>query len=95
LRASVRQASETGIYSVSYFAYYNAFKAVATSSNQLTAVQDAFGEPGTNPSLGVNEITAFNAIGYQVVVPEPSTLALAGLGLALGCCFVRRRRTAA
>jgi hypothetical protein len=58
-------------------------------------VQDAFGKPGTNPSLGVNELTAFNAIGYELVLPEPSSLALVGLGLALGCCFARRRRTAA
>src|ERR1700679_2586175 len=28
--------SETGIYTVSYDDYYNAFKAVATSANQLT-----------------------------------------------------------
>ena len=59
-------------------------------------VQDAFGEPGTNPALGVNELTAFNAIGYQLITaPEPSTFALAGLGLALGFGFVRRRRRAA
>jgi PEP-CTERM motif len=56
-------------------------------------VQDAFGQTNTNPSLSVNELTAFNAIGYQVVVPEPSTLAFSGLGLALGCYLVRRRRT--
>jgi hypothetical protein len=37
-------------------------------------VQDAFGTPGTNPALGPNELTAFNAIGYdltQQVVPAP------------------------
>jgi hypothetical protein len=59
-------------------------------------VQDAFGGPGTNPALGVNEITAFNAIGYDLVAaptPEPSTLLFAGLGL--GYFFVRRSRTAA
>jgi hypothetical protein len=58
-------------------------------------VQDAFGQADTNPSLGPNEIASFSAIGYQVVVPEPSTLALSGLGLALGCYFVRRRRISA
>ena len=60
-------------------------------------VQDAFGEPGTNPALGVNELTAFNAIGYQLTsaTPEPSTLALAGFGLAWGYSFIRRRRRAA
>lgn len=58
-------------------------------------VQDAFGQPGTNPTLGANELTAFNAIGYDVISPEPSTLALTGLALALGCGFVRRRRRGA
>jgi hypothetical protein len=61
-------------------------------------VQDAFGEPGTNPQLGPNEILAYESIGYDVVAsatPEPSSLLLGGLGLALGCSFLRRRRTAA
>jgi hypothetical protein len=58
-------------------------------------VQDAFGQPGTNPSLGPSELLAFNAIGYAIAVPEPSALPLAGLGLALGCCLARRRRMAA
>jgi hypothetical protein len=58
-------------------------------------VQDAFGEPGTNPALGPNELTAFNAIGYdlvqQQVVPEPGTLGLLGTSL-LGFAALRRRR---
>ncbi len=61
-------------------------------------VQDAFGEPGSNPALGVNEITAFNAIGYDLIgapTPEPSSLLLAGLALGLGYFFVRRSRATA
>jgi hypothetical protein len=58
-------------------------------------VQDAIAEPSTNPILGVNELTAFNAIGYTLVAPEPSTLALAALSLVSGYILVRRRRTAA
>jgi hypothetical protein len=58
-------------------------------------VQDAFGEPGTNPSLGPNELLAFNAIGYQVTAPEPSTLLLGGITLALGYWIVRRKRRVA
>lgn len=54
-------------------------------------VQDAYGAPGVNPTLGVNELTALNVIGYELSTPEPSTLALVGLGLALVCGFVRRR----
>ncbi len=54
-------------------------------------VQDAFGQPDTNPSLGPNELIAFNAIGYQVIVPEPPTSALAGLGMLLGAVLFRGR----
>jgi hypothetical protein len=59
-----------------------------------TQVQDAFATPGTNPSLGANELTAFNVIGYQLSTPEPSTFGLVGLGLVFGCGFVRRKRRA-
>ena len=58
-------------------------------------VQDAFGAPGGNPALGPNEITSFNAIGYDTVAPEPSSLLLAGLALGLGYFFVRRSRATA
>jgi hypothetical protein len=61
-------------------------------------LQDAFGEPGTNPALGPNEITAFNSIGYDTLAsptPEPSNLLLAGLALGLGYFFVRRSRATA
>jgi hypothetical protein len=57
-------------------------------------VQDAFGEPGTDPSLGANELTAFNVIGYEVPpasTPEPSTLFLSGSVLAI-MAGIRRRR---
>jgi hypothetical protein len=55
-------------------------------------VQDAFGEGGTDPTLGPNELAAFNAIGYQLIstTPEPSTFALVGAAL-LGAGFLRRR----
>jgi hypothetical protein len=55
--------------------------------------QDAFGQPGTNPTLGPNELAAFNAIGYDLVAPEPSTFALVGTAL-LAAGFLRRRRQA-
>ncbi len=60
-------------------------------------VQDAFGKGGTDPALGLNEITAFNSIGYDSVItatPEPSNLLLAGLALGLGYFFIRRRQVA-
>ncbi len=40
-------------------------------------VQDAYGAPGTNPALGVNELTALNVIGYNLSttsVPEPASV---------------------
>ena len=52
--------------------------------------QDAFGQPGTNPTLGPNELAAFNAIGYELVAPEPGTFALVGTAL-LAAGFLRRR----
>ena len=58
-------------------------------------VQDAFGGTGTNPSLGVNELTALNAIGYDVQSassPEPSTLLLSGSVLAILAGVRRLRR---
>jgi hypothetical protein len=48
-------------------------------------VQDAFATPGVNVALGPNEITAFNAIGYDVVPAPligfgfPTFLAVGGL----------------
>lgn len=55
-------------------------------------VQDAFGQAGTNPALGPNELVALNAIGYDLTsVPEPSTLAL--LAPLLGLVALRRRQT--
>jgi hypothetical protein len=52
--------------------------------------QDAYGQTGTNPTLGPNELAAFNAIGYDLVLPEPSTFVLVGSAL-LGAGFLRRR----
>lgn len=59
-------------------------------------VQDAFGMTGVSPVLGPSEITAFNVIGYDVVdsSPEPATLTLVGLGLALGFGVARRVKQA-
>jgi len=63
-------------------------------------VQDAFGVPGTNPALGVNEITALNVIGYALaptVTPEPASVTLFGMAFftAGGFGLVRRRRRSA
>lgn len=57
-------------------------------------VQDAFATPGSSPLLDAAELTAFNAIGYQTISPEPSTFALAGLALTLGCAFALKRKAA-
>ncbi len=60
-------------------------------------VQDAFGTPGTSLMLGPNEITAFNVIGYGVLpssVPEPTSVLMVGVGLALTVWKYRPRKTA-
>ena len=59
-------------------------------------VQDAFSTPGAAPTSGPNEITAFAAIGYQIV-PEPSSLTMLGTAAAFACgfgwkCHTRRDR---
>jgi hypothetical protein len=62
-------------------------------------VQDAFGTPGVNVALGPNEITAFNAIGYQelAAVPAPQIgfgfpAFLAVGGLLFGAKLLQRSR---
>jgi hypothetical protein len=57
----------------------------------LPAVQDAFATPGADPSLGV-EITALEAVGYDLAAPEPGTMGLLGLGFTGLGAFVYRRR---
>jgi hypothetical protein len=55
-------------------------------------VQDAFGQPGTDPAYGANETAALSAIGYTLATPEPGTwtLLLSSLGL-LPLLRARRR----
>ncbi len=62
-------------------------------------VQDAFGTPGSSPTLGTNEITALEAIGYEGTsqgnpVPEPASVTLMGMGglLFLGFGLWARKR---
>ena len=73
---------------VSYFNQTNGADYADWLSNPVAPgfplqVQDAFGQPGSNPVLGTNEILAFNAIGYQVLTPEPSSLVLFASALVI------------
>jgi PEP-CTERM motif len=57
-------------------------------------VQDAFGTPGTNPTLGPNELTALNVVGYSLsAVPEPSSLMMLGSAVLFvsGYGWLRRK----
>ncbi len=59
------------------------------ASSGTPHVQDAYGTPGSSPSLGV-ELTALDAIGYNFdSVPEPGTFWLVGLG-TVGMLLRRR-----
>ncbi|MBS1709767.1 MAG: PEP-CTERM sorting domain-containing protein [Armatimonadetes bacterium] len=55
-------------------------------------VQDAFATPNTLVNYGTPEISVGDAVGWDVkAVPEPSTMALLGLGVA---AFAKRRKKA-
>ncbi len=58
--------------------------------NGIALVQDAFGSTNGTPDVGINELTALDVVGWNVV-PEPSTLVLAMFGL-LGAWPLRRRK---
>jgi hypothetical protein len=56
-------------------------------------VQDAFATAGANTTLGSNEITALNVIGYTLTTPEPATWWLIPTGLGIVFLFRRSRYT--
>jgi hypothetical protein len=56
------------------------------ASGPTPQVQDAFGSPGIDTNLGINELTAFDVVGYNLV-PEPGSvtlLSVVGVGLLGG-----------
>jgi hypothetical protein len=76
--------SSTAVGDVSYFAYYNAFKAVATQPNQLAALASLGPAPASssspNPVNGSTlvQITSAEArnLGFSASVPLDSTIGL-------------------
>ena len=70
------------------------------SSPGTPRVQDAFGTPGSSPTLGIAEFTALEDIGYNrsnsTVAPEPSQLAApAFIAFGMLGLILRRKRNAA
>ena len=67
-------------------------------SSTTPQVQDAFGTPGSSPTLGASELTNLDVIGYNLTVtstPEPGSMALfAGLGITGAGALLRRRKHA-
>jgi hypothetical protein len=62
--------------------------------NSPPQVQDAFGTPGTDVNLGMNELTALDVVGWNLVaqsVPEPGTTGLL-VASGLACAVTFRRR---
>jgi hypothetical protein len=53
-------------------------------------VQDAFATPGAHPALGV-ELRALDAVGYDLVAPEPGTIFFSGAAFLILGGFARRR----
>ncbi len=57
-------------------------------------VQDAFATAGAHPTLGPNEITALDVIGYTpAVIPEPPSVVLSAIGGLSLLAYTWRRRT--
>jgi len=90
------QGTNCGSPTSAYFAYGPNTGSIAQFNNSCNGAdfgdwqgngtprtQDAFGTPGTNPTLGLAEISALTAIGYNIAAPEPGTLLLLGSGLML------------
>jgi hypothetical protein len=103
--STVQTTSPFSYYSIdggqtvlSYFSQTSGADYADWLSNPIPAgfspqVQDAFGEPNTNPALGPNELTALNVAGYDFkAVPEPSSVVLLGLGVTAVAAFRLRRR---
>ena len=60
--------------------------------NTPPQVQDAFGDPGVDVNIGLNELTALNAVGYELApVPEPSGVWLLGGGVIVVAIALRRK----
>ena len=71
---------------------YGDWRSNPLPSGASPQVQDAFATAGASPTLGINEITALNVIGYNLIpAPEPGTAVLLIAGVA-GLLGLRRRR---
>jgi hypothetical protein len=112
VRSFTTNAGATAYFSIdggntvlSYFnqvagADYGDWKSAPDAPGFPVQVQDAFGSPGTNPALGVNELTSLNVIGWGLTttdtppaVPEPSTVVMLATALVFVSGYGWSRRT--
>ena len=70
------------------FAYIGEFTLAAGDSELNIAMQQQF---GGEPPVAVDNNPILQGAILHLVVPEPSTLAMIGLGLFLGLASIRRR----